>query len=119
MIEEMLDDLDFISIGTNDLSQYTLAADRQNPLVEHITEQKTPILRLIKYIVETAKKKNKWVGVCGEYGKETDLAEFFIALGVKELSVAVSHITELRKTIRNINLEEKEKLIEKKIKEDI
>ena len=119
MTEELCTELDFISIGTNDLTQYTLAADRQNSLVEHINNNNIPVLRLIKYIVDVAKRKGKWVGICGELAADKDLSPFFVSLGIKELSVATPHITQLRKNIRSIDIDSRKEVIKAALLEKI
>lgn len=92
--------LDFFSIGTNDLTQYTLAADRQNPDIgEFCDTHHTAILRLINMVVQNAHKNNSWVGICGELGADLDLTEVFLAIGVDELSVTPSAILPIRKKV--------------------
>ena len=92
--------LDFFSIGTNDLTQYTLAADRQNPDLSFIrNEHHTAILRLIRTVTENAHKNGAWVGICGELAADTELTELFLAMGIDELSVIPSFILPLRKKI--------------------
>lgn len=92
--------LDFFSIGTNDLTQYTLAADRQNPDIGPFCDAHHPaLLRLINTVVQNAHKHNSWVGICGELGADTELTELFLAIGVDELSVTPSAILPIRKKI--------------------
>jgi len=99
--EELALEVDFFSIGTNDLTQYTLAIDRQNQRLEEFYDSHHPaLLKLIKLTAESAHKAGKWIGICGELGGDTTLTEEFIKMGIDELSVAPSVILELRKKIR-------------------
>lgn len=99
--------VDFFSIGTNDLTQYTLACDRQNPHLEAYCNPRHPaILRLIQTTVEHAHQHGIWVGICGELAADTKLTEFFLHIGVDELSVSPSLLLSLRKKIRSMNLKE-------------
>lgn len=92
--------LDFFSIGTNDLTQYTLAADRQNPDIgEFCDTHHKAILRLINMVVQNAHKNGTWVGICGELGADLDLTEVFLAIGVDELSVTPSAVLPIRKKV--------------------
>ena len=96
--------VDFFSIGTNDLSQYTLAIDRVNPLLDKtFNPHHKAILRLIKMTVENAHKNNIPVGICGELARDEKLLPFFIAIGVDELSVSPSYVLKLRKQISQID----------------
>ena len=96
-------EVDFFSIGTNDLSQYTLAIDRQNSHLEPFFDpHHTAILRLIEMVVKNAHKYGKWVGICGELGSDMSLTEKFIDMGVDELSVSPSYILKLREKIINL-----------------
>ena len=97
--------VDFFSIGTNDLIQYTLACDRQNPLLESVADtHHTAILRLIEYVVSSAHKHGKWVGICGELASDTTLTENFLRIGIDELSVSPSLVLPVRQKIRSIRL---------------
>lgn len=101
--DELAEMVDFFSIGTNDLTQYTLAIDRQNDkLDEFYNAHHKAILRMIKIVVENAHKCKKWVGICGELGADLELTEEFVKMGVDELSVAPSMVLKLRKVIREI-----------------
>ncbi len=108
MISDDLAELvDFFSIGTNDLTQYTLAIDRQNErLNDFYKPHHKAILRMIQMVVENAHKCGKWVGICGELGADTELTEQFVRMGVDELSVASSMILKIRKIIREMNMTE-------------
>lgn len=100
--------VDFFSIGTNDLIQYTMAADRQNPKLDNVyLNYKLPVMRMIEQVVVNAHKYNTWVGICGEIGADYSLTEDFLRMGVDELSVSPSKILELRKVITEIDLSKK------------
>ncbi len=115
MISDILaKEVDFFSIGTNDLIQYTLALDRQNPELEKFCDtHHKAILRMIKTAVENAHKNNIWSGICGELGSDLELTEFFLAIGIDELSVLPSMVLPLREKIRNTHIENKEDIIKK------
>jgi len=103
--DELAELVDFFSIGTNDLIQYTLAIDRQNEkLEEFYNPHHKAILRMIEMVVNNAHKAGKWAGICGELGADSDLTETFLQMGVDELSVAPSMILNLRKKIRGIRI---------------
>ncbi len=96
---------DFFSIGTNDLTQYTLACDRQNPNLDNINDpHHIAILRAIEMTVKNGHAGGAWVGICGELGADTELTEKFLRMGVDELSVAPSRILTVRDKIRSIDL---------------
>lgn len=97
--------VDFFSIGTNDLTQYTLACDRQNPLLDAFCDPRhEAVLRLIEYTAESAHAHGKWVGICGELGADLTLTERFLKMGIDELSVSPSSILPLRGKIRDTDL---------------
>lgn len=102
MISDLLaEEVDFFSIGTNDLTQYTLAIDRQNSKLDDIYDSHhEAILRMIRMVVENGHKHNCWVGICGELGADTTLTEEFIKMGIDELSVSPSFVLPIRKIIR-------------------
>lgn len=106
MISDLLaKEVDFFSIGTNDLTQYTLAIDRQNPKLDHIYDSHhEAILRMLRLVVENGHKEGCWVGICGELGADTTLTEEFLRMGFDELSVSPSMILKVREKIRNIDL---------------
>lgn len=106
MISDMLaKEVDFFSIGTNDLSQYTMAIDRQNPkLDDFFNPHHEAVLRMIEMVCENAHKENVWVGICGELGADLELTEKFLKMGVDELSVSPSYVLPLRNRIRNLDL---------------
>ncbi len=104
--DELAQLADFFSIGTNDLTQYALAIDRQNPqLADFYNPCHKAILRMIQMTTENAHKYGKWVSVCGELGADPALTETFIRMGVDELSMAPSMILKIRKVIRQLHIE--------------
>lgn len=102
--DELAKYVDFFSIGTNDLTQYTLAIDRQNQSLEKIFNPKhKAILRLIKMTVDNAHANGIWCGICGELGRNKDLLEFFVAIGIDELSVSAPYVLPLREKLSSID----------------
>ena len=108
MISDRLAEMvDFFSIGTNDLTQYTLAIDRQNEqLDDFYNPHHEAVLRMIRMVVENVHKCGRWAGICGELGADLTLTEQFVRMGVDELSVAPSMILKLRKVVREMKAEE-------------
>ena len=103
--DELAEIVDFFSIGTNDLTQYTLAIDRQNEkLDEFYNPHHKAILRMIQMVVDSAHAHGKWAGICGELGADTELTEQFVRMGVDELSVAPSMVLKLRKIVREMKV---------------
>ena len=101
--DELAEMVDFFSIGTNDLTQYTLAVDRQNEKLDGFyNPHHKAILRMIKMVVDNAHKHGKWAGICGELGADPELTEEFVRMGLDELSVAPSMILKIRKIIREL-----------------
>lgn len=99
--DELAEQVDFFSIGTNDLTQYTLAIDRQNERLDAFYKpHHKAILRMIKMVVENAHKCGKWVGICGELGADLELTEEFLKMGIDELSVSPSMVLKVRKAVR-------------------
>lgn len=97
--------VDFFSVGTNDLTQYTLACDRQNPRLEEFCDtHHKAILRLIRMSAENAHKNGAWIGICGELAGDTTLTEEFLRMGIDELSVSPAFVLKVRDTVRNIDL---------------
>ena len=97
--------VDFFSVGTNDLIQYTLACDRQNPDIERFVDtHHEAILRLIEISAQNAHKNGAWIGICGELGADTTLTESFLRMGIDELSVSPNYVLKVRETVRNIDL---------------
>lgn len=103
MISDLLaKEVDFFSIGTNDLTQYTLAIDRQNPkLDEFYNPHHEAVLRMIEMVADNAHKAGIWTGICGELGADLELTERFMAMGVDELSVSPTFVLPVREKIRN------------------
>ena len=102
---ELAKEVDFFSIGTNDLTQYTLAVDRQNPKLDRFFDPHHPaILAMIRMVVENAHKAGIWAGICGELGADTSLTKEFLAMGVDELSVSAGSILPIRKIILETDL---------------
>jgi phosphotransferase system enzyme I (PtsI) len=105
MSEELGKEVDFFSIGTNDLTQYTLACDRQNPKLERFNDAHHPaVLKAIQMTIENGHKGGAWVGICCELGADTTLTETFLRMGVDELSVSPSRILAVREKIRTTDL---------------
>ena len=101
--DDLAKEVDFFSIGTNDLTQYTLAIDRQNEKLDRFyNPHHKAILRMIQMVVDNAHKEGKWAGICGELGADTELTETFVKMGIDELSVAPSMILKLRKIVREM-----------------
>lgn len=102
MSAELAKEVDFFSIGTNDLTQYTLAIDRQNPKLDDFYDSHHPaILRMIQMVIDNGHKENCWVGICGELGADTTLTETFLKMGIDELSVSPSMIFPVRDKVRS------------------
>lgn len=97
--------VDFFSIGTNDLTQYTLAADRQNSTIDFVCDtHHEAIMRLIEMTVENAHKNGIWAGICGELAADLSLTEYFLAIGIDELSVSPKFVLPLREKIRSADI---------------
>ena len=96
---------DFFSVGTNDLIQYTLACDRQNPRLERFCDvHHEAVMRLIEYSAENAHKHGKWIGICGELAADISLTERFLRMGIDELSVSPSFVLKVRDAVRKCDL---------------
>ena len=105
LADELAQEVDFFSIGTNDLTQYTLAIDRQNPKLDAFYDPHHPaVLRMIRQTVEAGHRHGCWVGICGELGADLTLTETFLRMGVDELSVSPAAVLPLRKRIRSLDL---------------
>ncbi|MGN0368014.1 MAG: phosphoenolpyruvate--protein phosphotransferase [Wujia sp.] len=103
MSDELAKEVDFFSIGTNDLTQYTLAIDRQNAKIEAFADAHHPaILRLIKMVCENGHKAGIWTGICGELAADTSLTKTFLEMGIDELSVSPNSVLAVRKAIREV-----------------
>ena len=97
--------VDFFSVGTNDLTQYTLACDRQNPKIEKFVDtHHEAVLRLIEMAAKAAHDNGKWIGICGELGADTSLTERFLRMGIDELSVSPPSVLKVRDKVRSIDL---------------
>ncbi len=97
--------VDFFSVGTNDLTQYTLACDRQNPELERFCDtHHEAVMRLIELSAENAHKHGKWIGICGELAADTDLTEKFLRMGIDELSVSPAYVLKIREAVRKLDL---------------
>lgn len=105
MISDLLaEEVDFFSIGTNDLTQYTLAIDRQNSKLDNIYDSHHPaVLRMIQKTIENGHKAGCWVGICGELGTDMTLTETFLKMGIDELSVSPTFVLPIRKLIREMS----------------
>ena len=103
--EQLAQEVDFFSIGTNDLTQYTLAIDRQNPKLDEFYDAHHPaVLKLIQMTIENGHKGGAWVGICGELGADLELTETFLRMGVDELSVSPTFILPIRNRVRSLDL---------------
>ena len=105
--DRLAKEVDFFSCGTNDLTQYTLACDRQNnDLGRFYDPHHLSVVRLLKMVVENAHKNGVWVGICGELGADLEMTETFLAIGVDELSVSPRAVLPLRNAVRNLDMSE-------------
>ncbi len=105
MADELAEEVEFFSIGTNDLTQYTLAIDRQNPKLDAFYDPHHPaVLKMIRQTIEAGHRHGCWVGICGELGADLTLTETFLRMGVDELSVSPLTVLPLRKRIRSLDL---------------
>jgi phosphotransferase system enzyme I (PtsI) len=103
-------EVDFFSIGTNDLIQYTLAADRMNERVSYLYQPYNPaILRLVRMVIQAAHKEGKWVGMCGEMAGDDIAIPILLGLGLDEFSMSATSILKARSQIRNLSKEDIEK----------
>jgi phosphotransferase system enzyme I (PtsI) len=114
ILDELLPHLDFVSIGTNDLIQYLCAADRMNSKVSQLYDPYHPgVLRALKMIMDKTHQYKKWVGMCGELAANTNFTPLLLAMGLDEFSVSPSKVLSVRKRIRECNLANSKKLLEK------
>jgi phosphotransferase system enzyme I (PtsI) len=110
MAEELAKEVDFFSVGTNDLTQYTLAIDRQNQSLDDFYDAHHPgLLKMLKMIVDGAHSGGAWAGICGELGSDLSLTKEFLAMGYDELSVSPGRILPLRKAVLETNVSEYKK----------
>jgi phosphotransferase system enzyme I (PtsI) len=118
--DRLAKEVDFFSCGTNDLTQYTLACDRQNnDLGRFYDPHHLSVVRLLKMVVENAHKNGVWVGVCGELGADLDMTETFLAIGVDELSVTPRSVLAVRNKVRSIDTTESAPRILSEIEGDV
>lgn len=104
--DELAEKVDFFSIGTNDLTQFTLAIDRQNAKLDRFYHpHHKAILRMIRMVVDNAHKAGKWVGICGELGADLSLTEEFVRMGVDEVSVAPAMVLRVREALRKLKID--------------
>ena len=102
--EDLAKEVDFFSVGTNDLTQYTLAIDRQNAILDNIYDSHhEAVLRMIQMVIDNAHKEGIWAGICGELGADTRLTERFIQMGIDELSVSPTFVLPVRKIVRELD----------------
>ena len=114
MVGSLLKKLDFVSIGTNDLIQYSMAADRMNEKVSYLYQPYNPsLLRLIKLTIDGGHKEGKWVGMCGEMAGEEMAAPLLLGLGLDEFSMSASSILQSRKMIRSLKYSEMKEMADK------
>ncbi|MGN1135558.1 MAG: phosphoenolpyruvate--protein phosphotransferase [Oscillospiraceae bacterium] len=113
MISDILaKEVDFFSVGTNDLTQYTLALDRQNPKLDAFCDtHHKALLRMIASAAKNAHESGAWIGICGELAGDTELTEVFLAMGIDELSVSPALVLPLREKIRSTHIESKDKVL--------
>ena len=110
MADELAEEVDFFSVGTNDLTQYTLAIDRQNQSLDEFYDSHHPaIMRMLKMIADAAHRHGAWAGICGELGADLSLTKEFLAMGYDELSVSPGRILPIRKTVLETNVAEYKK----------
>ena len=110
MAEELAEEVDFFSVGTNDLTQYTLAIDRQNQSLDEFYDPHHPgLMKMLKMIVDGAHKNGAWAGICGELGSDLSLTKEFLAMGYDELSVSPGRVLPLRKVVLETNVSEYKK----------
>ena len=111
--------VDFFSIGTNDLMQYFMAADRENNRVKYLYNKYNPaFVRFVNHIISTAKNNNTWIGVCGELASDPDFIKLLVGMGVDELSVGCSAVPRVKRLVANLNAKKCEELLEKALKID-
>ena len=110
MAEELAEEVDFFSVGTNDLTQYTLAIDRQNQSLDEFYDSHHPgLLKMLKMVVDGAHKGGAWAGICGELGSDLTLTKEFLAMGYDELSVSPGRVLPLRKVVMETDVSEYKK----------
>jgi phosphotransferase system enzyme I (PtsI) len=119
MADQLAKDVDFFSIGTNDLCQYTMAADRTNPKVAYLSSSFYPaVLRLIRSIIVGAHKEGKWVGMCGELAGEPLAAPILLGLGLDEFSMNPPMVPTIKQILRNLDSKEMQTLAEEALQKE-
>jgi phosphoenolpyruvate-protein kinase (PTS system EI component) len=109
--DRLAEEVDFFSIGTNDLSQYTLAADRTSASVSALADAFQPaVLRLVRQVVQAAHREGRWVGMCGEFAGEPLAIPLLLGLGLDELSMNAPAIPQAKQILRGLSLEESQKM---------
>jgi phosphoenolpyruvate-protein phosphotransferase (PTS system enzyme I) len=109
--EHLAKEVDFFSIGTNDLTQYTLAVDRGNELISHLYNPLTPsVLTLIKKVIDASHKEGKWTGMCGELAGDERATVLLLGMGLDEFSMSAISIPKIKKIVRNTNFSEAKQL---------
>ena len=107
MADKLIKYVDFFSIGTNDLSQYTLAVDRGNEFISELYSNYNPaVLRAIKHVIDTSHKAGKWTGMCGQFASDTFATELLLGLGLDEFSAASAKVAEIKDIIINSSFKE-------------
>ncbi len=119
MADVFAKEVDFFSIGTNDLIQYTMAADRMNERVSYLYQPYNPaILRLVKMVIDAAHKEGKWAGMCGEMAGDEIAVPILLGLGLDEFSMSATSILKARSQIRQLNRAEMKELAEQALQLD-
>ena len=109
-------EVDFFSIGTNDLVQYTMAADRMSEKVSYLYQPYNPaILRLVKNVIEASHKEGKWTGMCGEMAGDSLAIPLLLGMGLDEFSMSATSILQARSQIKNLSLDKMKELVDKAI----
>ncbi len=105
MSAELAKEVDFFSVGTNDLTQYTLAVDRMNHSISNMFDSRNPaVLRMLEIAAKNAKNAGVWIGICGESAADTSLTDFYVKIGVSELSVTPASVLELKKAVQQVDI---------------
>jgi phosphotransferase system enzyme I (PtsI) len=118
IVESIVREVDFFSIGTNDLIQYTLASDRMNRYVSHLYDPFHPaVLLLIKHVIDISHKYGKWVGMCGEMAGNLEATELLLGLGLDEFSMSASNIPRFKKHVASLNYEKAATLAQEAVKQ--
>ncbi|RHW50188.1 phosphoenolpyruvate--protein phosphotransferase [Bombilactobacillus bombi] len=116
LADQFAKEVDFFSIGTNDLIQYTMAADRGNDRVSYLYQPYNPsILRLIKYVIDSAHKEGKWVGMCGEAAGDPVMTPLLMGMGLDEYSMSATSILKVRSLMKHLNTEELKSLVDQAV----